>query len=337
MQKSLLPPNKNSYSFRLIWLKACLILVIVLGLITLPKKAVFSAVIDKIVVLVNDEVITQREVAQLLFPLYEEYKKEYTGKRLERKMLEAENEVINQLIDDKLILSEAKSQGIEATDKEIEPKLAKVKEQFETEENFREALARQNVTLSELRDRIASDVMKQKLIRKVLGSKITITPIEVRHYYDEHISDYKEAAKVNVFNILIKTGKDGRTKEEAGFILEKIRESILSGKDFEELAREYSEGPNAKEGGGLGIIEKGQMIKEIDEVIFSLDVGAVSENVESPLGYHIFKISEKTPEKMKGFEDVKNDIEETIYKERVDKNLKKWLKEVRKNAYISVK
>src|SRR4030043_648307 len=88
--------------------------------IAATQQTVFGVVIDRIVALVNGEVITQREVTRLLIPIYEQYRKEYTGKRLEAKMQETEKSILDQLIDDKLILSEAKRQGIEATEKDIE-------------------------------------------------------------------------------------------------------------------------------------------------------------------------------------------------------------------------
>lgn len=293
-------------------------------------------IIDRIVAVVNDEVITQREVAHLLVPIYEEYKREYTGERLEGKVAEAENMVIDQLIDDKLILSEAKRQGVEAKDKEIALKLQTIKDKFETEERFREALAQENISLSELRNRIKNDIIKSKLVRKEMGIKVEMTPSEVRRYYDEHIADFVETEKVKVYNILIKKEKE-RTKNEALFLIKRIKEFINLGDNFEALAKEYSEGPNAKKGGLLGLIEKGGMIKEIDDVIFSLKTGDVSDIVESPLGYHIFKVTEKIPARQIEFDAVKQDIEDLIYKEKVNKKMKKWLKELRKNAYISIK
>lgn len=294
-------------------------------------------VVDKIVVVVNDEVITQREVTRLLVPIYEKYEKEYTGKKLENKMLEAEDTIIDQLIDDKLILSEAKRRGIEATEKEIERKVQTIKERFNTEEQFREALAKENLSLSELRDRATNDTIKSKLVQNEMGGKVVITPSEVRKYYDDHIGDFTESAKALVLNILIKKKNEERKEEESKFLIEKIKEFAKRGDDFEALAKEYSEGPNAKEGEKMGLVEKGQMIKEIDDAIFSLEAGGISDIVKSPLGYHIFKVTEKTPEKVIDFEIVKYEIEDLIYKEKIDKNLKKWLKELRRNAYISIK
>ncbi|MBL7070645.1 MAG: peptidylprolyl isomerase [Candidatus Omnitrophica bacterium] len=296
-----------------------------------------AAVVDKIVVVVNDLVITQREVAQHLYPYYEQYSKEYTGRRLESKMLEAEDEIMEDLIDDKLILSDAKRQGIEVNFRQIEERIEQVQKNFATEEEFREALARQNISLSELRQKIKNDIMKQASIREALGYNVSITPIDVRAYYDKNIADFTKPARSRVINTLIKKEKAGRPKEEARFLIERIKELLMDGQDFEELVKEYSEGPHAAEGGQLGLVERGQMREELDTAIFALGEGDVSDIVESPLGYHIFKVTEVIPEETIDFESVKDEVEELIYRERVDKQMKKWLKELRKNAYISVK
>ncbi len=309
----------------------------VLAALTAVAPRSLAAVIDKIVAVVNDEVITQREVAAYLMPYLEQYKKEYTGRGLERKMLEAEDEVIDELIEDKLVLSEAKRQGISVEDKDIEAKLETIKNSFETEEEFRGKLAEQNISLSELRDRIRNDLMKQQLIRKTVGVKIMITPIEAREYYEAHMGDYTKPAKVRAMSILVKKDKRGRTEEEARFLMENIKKLLEEGQDFAELAKEYSEGPHADEGGALGLVEKGQMMKEIDDAIFALAEGETSGIVESPLGYHIFKAVEILPAETADFQSVKDEIDDLIYRDRIGNSLKEWLKELRRNAYISVK
>jgi len=302
--------------------------------VTNPTSA---AVVDKIVVVVNDEVITQREVAAYLIPYYEQYRKEYTGRRLELKMLEAEDEVIEQLIEDKLILSEAKRQGVSVASKDIEAKIKNIKTNFETEDEFRKKMADQNISLSELRDKIRDDIMKHRLIRQVLSWKIMITPIEAREYYDNHLEDYKRQANVRAISMLIKKEKRRRTTDEAHFLMERIKELLKSGQEFEELAREYSEGPHAKEGGRLGLVERGQMREELDNAIFALAEGETSDVIESPLGYHMFKVTEILPEEIIDYETVKDEINDLIHKERVDNSISEWLKELRRDAYISVR
>ena len=294
-------------------------------------------VIDKIVAVVNEEIITRHEMARYLIPIFEEHKREYTGRRLKQKMVEAEEMLLNQLIDDKLILSEAKKKGIGAADEEIDSKLQVVRDRFESEKQFRDALASQNMPLSGLRESFKNEIIKSKLIRREIGWKVVITPLEVRQYYDARIDDFKESERTVVFNILIKQDSAGMTDEKARFLIGKIHGLLEDGGDFKELAIEYSHGPNAKNGGNLGLVKKGQMFEEIDKAIFSLKEGEVSGIVKSPLGYHLFKVTEKHHANVKDFYTVNSEIEELIYKKKIEKSFKKWLKELRKDAYISIK
>src|SRR3989338_6493562 len=200
-------------------------------------------VVDKIVGVVNGEVITQREVMQSLFPLYEEYKKEYTGKKLEEKMVEAEDMVLNQLIEDKLVLSEAKKEGIKADDSEVEARIRGIiKNRFESEEKFREVLAIQNISFSNMKDALKNDIIKSKIVRQKVGGRIVITPSEVRQYYDEHINEFVEPERAEVLNILVR--KKDQKDEKAKELIKKIKALLDRGEDFEAVAREYSEGPN---------------------------------------------------------------------------------------------
>lgn len=293
-------------------------------------------VIDKIIAVVNGEVITQREVAQYLFPIYEEYQKEYTGKNLDDKMVEAEDMVLNQLIQDKLILSEAKKAEIKAEDDEVDERLQKIiKDKFGSEEKFREMLAFQNVSLTEMRETLRNDIIKSKIVRMKVGYKVVITPSEVRQYYDQHITEFMEPEKAEVLNILIRKKPDA--PEESKESIKKVKAILDEGRDFEETAKQYSEGPNAKGGGGLGLIRRGEMMKEIDDVIFSIPAGGMSDVIETPIGYHIFKVTRIMPAESKDFDSAKTEIEDAIYQKKINKNLEKWLKELKENAYISIK
>ncbi|MBN1871963.1 MAG: peptidyl-prolyl cis-trans isomerase [Candidatus Omnitrophica bacterium] len=291
-----------------------------------------AVVIDKIRVIVNDEVITQREVDRILYPAYNAYMQEYQGERLEAKLREAEQAAINQLIDDKVILSEAKRQDVKATEKEIDEKLDLVKKRYENDEEFRQALKDGNLSLSELRNSISDEVIKMKLVRQEIGWKLRITPSEVRKYYDEHLDDYRKPETVRVFSILIRKDGINRTSEDTRFLIQKIKQYIDFGKDFEKVAKEYSEESSCE----ARNIKRGEMIKEIDQAIFSLNEGDVSNIIESPIGYHLYKVVKKTPGKLIDFEIVKDEIENLLYKKNIDKNLRSWIDELKKDAYISI-
>ncbi len=311
----------------------CAVLISVCGYIrTAP-----AIMVDKIVAVVNGEIITQSEVTRLLIPYYENYKKEYTGDNLAQKMSEAETIILEQLIDDKLILAEAKRREISVSDDEINEKMKTVQARFPNEEAFRQALSSQNVTLGELRQNITNELIKSKLIRAELGKGVTITPAEVHRYYDSHPEDFSVPARAHAYNLLVKRETDARTPEESRFLIEQIYGKIAAKADFRELAREYSEGPNASRGGDLGWVEEGQMLPEIDTAIFSMEAPGISGIIESDLGYHIVWVPELAASATLAFEDCCQDIEDILYRKKLDRRFTQWLSKLRKRAYISIK
>ncbi len=300
----------------------------------LPAEAV---IIDKVIAVVNDLIITQAEMARILMPVYNAYSKELNGEKLKQKMLEAEDEALNQLVEQKLILSEARRRGVEAPDEEVSERLDEMKSRFSGEEKFSQALLQDNITLPELREMIREDVIRSILVQRELGWRVSMTPTEIRRYYDEHTEAFSTPESARVRGVLIRKGQEGRSDEDARFLVEKVRDLLASGASIKELAREYSDGPDALNDGDMGLIERGDMLPAIDEAIFSLTPGCVSDIVESPLGFHIFTIEARQPERVMGFEEVKDGIREVVYRAKIQESMKAWIRELKRDAYISIK
>lgn len=315
-------------------LTACIILLIASSvLISSPS---YCKVVDKIVVVVNNEIITQREVDRLLEPVYEQYRALYYGDELVKKMEEERGNVINQLIEDKLILSEAKKLNIEVEDKEVELRVDEIRKRFSSKEDFESALSEQGLTLKDLRTRYREHMMIRILIDHKVGSKITVSPPEVSDYYNKHSNEYIQPEEIRLRNILIRPKKDlepAKALERAREILRRLKE----GGDFAGLAKKYSEGPNAKEGGLMGYVKKEDLLPEIEAIVFNLKEGELSDIVQTSLGYHIFKVEERRERIARGLSEVRHDVEEAVFKEKVKGKLKGWIEGLKKNAYIAFK
>jgi len=116
-----------------------------------------------------------------------------------------------------------------------------------------------------------------------------------------------------------------------------IELKMAEGEDFTKLAREYSQDPSAVDGGDMGYINKGQMMKKIDEVIFSLQPGEISETIETPVGYHVFKIVEVKEAGAESFDEARMQIENYLFQEKAKERFDEWMTNLKENAYISVK
>lgn len=310
-------------------------LFMIVGMIAVPC-GVHAEVIDKIIVVVNGEMISQGEVDRMLAPVYFQYRNIYTGSELAAKLEEARQKIIEQLIEDRLILGEAKRLNVEVAEREIDARIDEISQRLGSEENFLRALDEQGVVLKDLRTRYREQMMKRKLIDQKIGSRVNITPIEIRTYYEKHPNEFVMPDEVKLRNILLRPKEKApvdKTITLAKDILKKIRE----GGDFAALAKEYSEGPFAADGGLMGFVKKGELIPELEKVAFTLKEGEASDIIQTGLGYHILKVEERRIQQVKGLADAKQDIEEAIYREKVQSKLKDWVESLKKNAYIAFK
>ncbi len=295
-----------------------------------------AEVIDKIAIVVNNEVITQGEIDRLLAPIYEQYKPLYHGDELIQKLEEARQKIIEQLIEDKLMLSEAKKLNIEIDDRDVEGRLDETIKRFGPKERFEQALSEQHLTLKDLRSRFKEQLMTRRLIDQKIGSRIMVTPVEIQNYYDKHINEFVQPEEIKLWNILVKL-KPGLNAEKASELAKEILKRLQTGEDFAGLAKIYSEGPNAVDGGLMGYVKRGELLPEIEKAVFNLKDGEISDIIQTSLGYHIFKLEERRASRTLPLPEVRHEIEEAIFREKVRGKIKGWIEGLKKNAYIAFK
>lgn len=295
-----------------------------------------AALVDKIKAIVNNEVITQSEVDRLLYPIYLRYKDIYKGNKLNEKLEEASNEILDELIEDRLLLSEAKRLNIQADEEEVDDRIKQLKMRFSGEDDFNRMLSDQNLSIKDFRTRYREQIMVEKLIDREIRYQIQILPQEAESYYREHIDEFKEPEQVKVSSILVRL-KSKRTPEQTLALVVNLLQRLQNGDDFYTLAKMYSEGTNAEGGGDMGYVRKGQMIDKIDKVIFNLKIGEFSDLVETSLGYHIFKVYDRKKGRIIPLAEARPRITDELYREKVEKKFAKWMKGLRENAFISIK
>lgn len=299
-------------------------------------RFLYAEVIDKIAIVVNNEIITQSEIDRLMAPVYAKYRTVYQGDELIDKLEEVRQRIVEQLIDDRLILGEAKKLNIEVDDREVEEKIEEMKKQFGSKEALDSMLSEQRMTLKDLRTHYREQIMSRRLVDQKIGSKIVITPIDISDFYNAHAKEFVQPEEVKLRNILIRPKQDSdvqRAANQAKEILRRLKE----GCDFGELAKVYSEGPGAKEGGLMGYVKKGDLLPEIENVVFNVKEGETSDIVQTSVGYHIFKVEERRESRSLTLSEVRRDIEDMIFREKIRGKLKGWVEGLKKNAYIAFK
>lgn len=320
-------------------LAACAV-VLALTLLT-PSVSSARELLDQVIAVVNDEPINQSELDMLLKPVYDAYKQEYHGEQLVVKLNEARRKLLNQLIEDRLVYQEAKAKNIQVDYGEIDQKVKEFKAQFPNNLTLEEALRQQGLSMKEVRDRLTRQAMIRRLQETEIRSKVVISPKEVEEYYKNNEAKFSEEERIKVRSITIKKSYETREKgtkdEEAYAKVTKIRQQILSGGDFAKLAKENSEDVQAEQGGLSDWIRKGQMIPVINDTIFSMKAGDVSDIIETPMGYHLFRVEEKEMASKRSLDQVRDEIMQELYRKKTEDRFYEWMQELKRKAYISIR
>ena len=299
-------------------------------------RHVRGEVVDKVAIVVNDDIITDREIERQLLPIYEKYKMMYSGTKLVEKLEEAKQKVAQQMIEDRLLYSEAKKQNIEVDEKEIDVKVQDIIKGMGSKETFERALLEQQLTIKDLKERYRQQFMIRKAVDRKVGAGVMVTPVEIENYYNKNLKEFQQPERIKLKNILISIKKFPDPKKALD-LANDISKRLREGCDFDGLAKMYSDGPGASEGGLMGYIKRGDLLPEIEKAVFDLKPGEVTGIVQTSLGYHIFKVEEKEAPKTLSLPEVRREVEASVYKSKADAKIKGWLEGLKKNAYIAFK
>ena len=299
-------------------------------------QASAAEVLERIVAVVNDEIVTEQDLANAMAPVMAQVRTMYTGQEYEEKAKEARKDFLQKVIEDRLILSEAKRRKVIVKDEEVDDMIAEVRNKFPSKEVFLKAIEDQDLTEKKLWGHFRDQLMTQKLVAYEVRSRVSVSPGEVNEYYKAHSEEFSQGERVRLQHILIRSG-GARTEEEAKTFAETLEAQIKSGALFEDLAKTYSEASEAKEGGEMGWMEKGQLLGEIDTQVFALNPREVTPPIQSSLGTHIFKVVDRQISSIKPISEVRGQIQEQLFKEKMSARLEKWISDLKKNAYISIR
>lgn len=318
-----------------------LISIITFALVIPCARAAEEELLDRVVAVVNDEVITQAELDIFLRPVYEQYKQEYGGAELAKAMNEVRQKILSQMIEDKLVYQEAVRQGIEVKDEEVEKEFQAFKDKLEKPGDLDELLVREGLSMKALRERLKKQAMVRHLQDREIRSKVVVSPTEVEDFFKQNPDQFRAKERVRVKSLTIKKSEEARAKgltdEKARQRIGLLDQKIKLYRNFDSIVKEFSEDSHATQDGLGDWIERGAMIEPVDEVIFKTPVGGMTGIVETPVGYHIFRIEAKEPEKVRSFEEVKDQISGYLFQQESNERFKEWMEEVKKAAYIAIK
>jgi peptidyl-prolyl cis-trans isomerase C len=233
--------------------------------------------------------------------------------------------ILNQLIEKKILMSEAAKLGIVVSEAEVNEQIKNIMGEYPDTETFKNRMKEQKIDLASWKKEIEYQIMLDKLVKAVAGGDATVAPADVEKYYNDHRDQYDSPTRVRALQIMVET------KEQA----ETIRNEIEGGADFSELAKKYSVSPDSEKGGDLGYFSEDEMPPAFS-VVFSMKVGDLSDVVASEYGFHIFKVIDRREAKVLTLDEARPEIEERLKRIKTEEKYGAWFEEIRKKTKIEV-
>ena len=295
-----------------------------------------AEVVDRIVAVVNDEVITQSELEESMIPFVADYRVRYVEQELsDKKMKEAREDALNRLIEEKLILQEAKKRDIKIEEADIEERIQEVRERFSSEDEFSKAIEESGITLAKLKEKYKEQLMMRDLVSGIINSRVNITPTQIAAYYHGHIKSFS-TPKMYRFKVLLLKPTEERTPQQTEELSLQVLEKVKAGEDFDLLVKQYSKGPYIDKGGDMGYMAEGSIIKEIEDELARMQPGEMSGIIKTQTGFNIVKFIDKKEAGTKSLSEVNDIIKKRLFQREAELTLREFVNKLKEDAYIKI-
>jgi peptidyl-prolyl cis-trans isomerase SurA len=307
--------------------------------ILLGAWAVSEAVVDRVVAVVNQEIITLSELEKWKGPLVAEIKTEDRLAKREQTQ-EVLRKVLDRLVEEKLVDQEVKRLGIKVTAKDVEGAIEELKRRNNlTQENFEKALAMEGLSLEGFKKEFGKQILRSRLINMAVKVEPKAGEKELSDFYQKNRNRYRGVETYRPGQILFYIPKDATPEQvqEIRSKCQKVLEKIKKGEDFGELAVLYSEDASAKDRGDLGYFKRGDLLPAFEKEALRLKVGETSGIIRSEFGFHIIKLLDRKGGDPPPLEEVKEKITLDYYQAEMDKAIKQYIATLREKAIIDIK
>ncbi len=301
-----------------------------------------KANINAIRAVVGDDIITQSEVVKRSAIAIREAQERYQGNGLNDKVDEILKNTLDELVDRKVLIQEAQrlfgtnAAGMKDVEKDLDSFIKNAVKNVGSLSKYYEIAESQGINPIEKKQELKEDFMIDKIMKENVHGKVKIQPKLLRRYYSENIDEFRQKKEVRLRHIMIKFSAHKNDKEETLSIAQEVQKRIKNGEDFSTQAKQYSEGPNAENGGLWSAEEVNELRKDLRDVVYQLKDNEVSDITESSVGYHIFKVELIKPEKVQEFETVQDEIYKKLYREETSRLKNQYINSLKTGIFIKV-
>lgn len=284
-----------------------------------------GTLVDRIAAVVNDDVITLSEVRAAAKPLERDGQSAADRERLYR-------DVLDDLIADRLLEQQIRESEVEVTEADLDRAVQDILQQNGiTEAQLEQALAARDLSVSQYREDLRVQLQRLKVVDRNVRSKIDIGEREVEEEYQRQVRDEEKRELVRISHIFIPSAGDPEAARAAAAA---ARQRVLAGEAFEDVAKEVSKGPTAKDGGSLGELAVSGLLPGLAEAVAPLSEGELSQPAEAGPGFHVVRLEERRLQASTSLEELAPKIREQLYQREMEKQMDLWLDELEAKAAV---
>jgi peptidyl-prolyl cis-trans isomerase SurA len=295
-------------------------------------------VLDRVICVVNNDAITLYELQEAEAHYLHENKERAPDGEARKALRER---LLSHIIESRIQLQQAERDKVTVEDAEVSEQLEEIMKKLnaKTQPEFEEMLKGQGLTLEAVKKRIKDQIMVQRLTRRKVGLRVSVTEQEIDKYLEENREKLEVGLAFEARHILFlpEAGKGEEGWEAARQRAVHVYALLLEGQDFGELAKKYSEDASGKDGGSLGSLKRGELAPDIEAVVLKLDAGQVSPPFRSQVGYHLFRLDSKESLAGEALVQARNQIRDILYRQKYDARLQEWLAEMKQRAIIDIR
>ncbi len=253
----------------------------------------------------------------------------------------SDKDALQALITEKLVQKEIVARGIRIRDEDIDHYIDRIKQQNHIDDDqLKEALKQQGLDYDKYRQQIREEIEKVQLLNREIRGKVTVSPEDVKRYYEAHKQDYGRPGSVKVRQITLRLDPDAPEPIATAVLdrVQDIRKRLVKGEDFATVAKQVSEDPLAADGGDLGELEPSKLLPEFEAPLSKMKEGDISEPIRTKMGVHLLKLEKRIDESFQPEGEVAADIKEKLYNEALEERYRRWiLEDIQKHHYVEIK
>lgn len=317
-------------------MKKLLALIIFSAALLSASEGICATEIDRIVAIVGEQPVMLSEVQTEMASAVADLNQRYRGSELASALDSLKRSTLNSIIDKYLQVQEAKVQGVEVTDEELDGAIDDIMKRNKLDKpGFVAALANEGYTFDDYRKTLGDQLLIMRLVSRAVKSRVSIKEEEIVNYYNQNKAKFSQPEMVRVANILFPV--KGNDLDAALKDAQDARAKIMEGTPFEEMAATCTGDPGAAKSCVLGSFKRGELSPDVEAKAFAMAAGEVSEPIRTEKGYQLVKIMEKTSGSEATLEDARTRIIEELSSKQGETLFADWLQELRKHTYVEIR